>query len=167
MMEEEKRKEEVKEEGNDLNRYSDGNSIVQYMTDASSKADTMGRHVMYTLIAVLWAITYSEKNGTVNASIWLLISFICGILYVCLDFFYYFLSAWIYKDILKKHFKPEKNGGMAYKDDTSCPIVDHKTKRWLDVGCYWSFALMLLLLFTAVSLIIHVASGVLLLNKTL
>ena len=167
MIEEDKKEKEVKEEGSHLNKYSDGNAIVKYMTDASSKADTMGRHVMYTLIAVLWAITYSEKNGTVNASIWLLISFICGILYVCLDFFYYFLSAWIYKDILKKHFKPEENGGMVYRDRISSKIVECKTKCWLDVGCYWSFALMLLLLLTAISLIIHVASGVILINKTL
>lgn len=157
-MEENKKKEEVTEEDDHLNKYSDGNTVVKYMTDASSNANTMGRRVIYTLIAVLWAIAYSEENGRINTSIWLIISFIGGILYVYLDFLYFFLSAWFYKNILKKHFIPEENGGMAYKNKRSSQIVDCKTKCWLEVGLYWSIILMLLMFITAVSLIVHVVS---------
>lgn len=155
-MEEDKKKEEVTGKESHFDKYSDGKSIVKFMTDASSNADIMGRRVAYTLIAVLWAITYSEEDGKINASILLIISFISGLLYVCLDFLYYFLSAWVYKSILKENFKPEENGGMVYKNEQSSQIVDRKTKRWMEVGCYWSFALMLLLFLTALTLIIHV-----------
>ena len=155
---EEEKKEEVKKTENPSNKYSDGEQIKSYLKNASSKAETMGRQVIYTLIAVLWAITYSEENGKINASIWLVISFVCGIIYVCLDFLYYFLSNYFYKSILKNHFKPEENGGMVYKDNISSQIVECKTRCWMDVGCCWNFILMLLLFFTAIPLIIHVWS---------
>lgn len=157
-MEENKKKEDLIENESQLNKYSDGNSVVKYMTDASSKTQTIGRKVIYTLIAVLWAITYSEENGKINASIWLTMSFISGILYVCFDFLYYFISGLYYKCILTDYFIPEENGGMRYKDDKSSEIVDRKTRRWMDMGSYWSILLMLLLFLTAVPLIIHVVS---------
>lgn len=153
-MEVEKKEMEVKETEDPSKKYSDGEQIMNFMKDALSKRDTMGRQVIYTLIAVLWALTYSEENGKINASIWLVISFICGILYVCLDYLYHFVS----KSILKNHFIPEENGGMVYKDRISSKIVDCRTRCWMDVGCCWSFILMLLLFFTAIPLIIHVAS---------
>lgn len=158
MMEEEKKEKEVMETESQSNKYSDGEQIKNFMKEASSKRDTMGRQVIYTLIAVLWALTYSEENGKINASIWLVISFICGILYVCLDYLYHFVSNYFYKSILKNHFIPEENGGMVYKDRISSKIVEYRTKCWMDVGCCWSFILMLLLFFTAIPLIIHVAS---------
>lgn len=158
MMEEEKKEKEVMEKENPSNKYSDGEQIKNFMKEASSKRDTMGRQVIYTLIAVLWALTYSEENGKITASIWLVISFICGILYVCLDYLYHFVSNYFYKSILKNHFIPEENGGMVYKDRISSKIVDCRTRCWMDVGCCWSFILMLLLFFTAIPLIIHVAS---------
>ena len=158
MEEEEKKKKEVKETAKPSKKYSDGDQIKSFMKDASSKKDTMGRQVIYTLIAVLWALTYSEENGKINASIWLVISFTCGILYVCLDYLYHFASNYFYKSILKNHFIPEEKGGMVYKDRISSKIVECKTKCWMDVGCCWSFILMLLLFFTAIPLIIHVVS---------
>ena len=118
-MEEEKNEMEVKETAKPSKKYSDGDQIKSFMKDASSKKDTMGRQVIYTLIAVLWALTYSEENGKINASIWLVISFTCGILYVCLDYLYHFASNYFYKSILKNHFIPEENGGMVYKDRIS------------------------------------------------
>ncbi len=75
-MEEEKKEKEVMETENPSNKYSDGEQIKNFMKEASSKRDTMGRQVIYTLIAVLWALTYSDANGKINASIWLVISFI-------------------------------------------------------------------------------------------
>ena len=63
MMEEEKKEKEVMEKENPSNKYSDGEQIKNFMKEASSKRDTMGRQVIYTLIAVLWALTYSEENG--------------------------------------------------------------------------------------------------------
>ena len=57
MMEEEKKEKEVMETENPSNKYSDGEQIKNFMKEASSKRDTMGRQVIYTLIAVLWAIT--------------------------------------------------------------------------------------------------------------
>ena len=147
MMEEEKKEKEVMETENPSNKYSDGEQIKNFMKEASSKRDTMGRQVIYTLIAVLWALTYSEENGKITASIWLVISFICGILYVCLDYLYHFVSNYFYKSILKNHFIPEENGGMVYKDRISSKIVEYRTKCWMDVGCCWSFILMLLLFF--------------------
>ena len=33
----------------------DGNSVVKYMQDASSKAQQIGRQVIYALIAIIWA----------------------------------------------------------------------------------------------------------------
>lgn len=135
-----------------LNKYSDGNSIVKYVTEASLNANTIGRRVIYTLIVVLWALTYSEENGKINASIWLIISFKQNI--ICL---FRFLVLFLICMVLQKHFS-EKNGGMAFRNEASCQIVDCKTKCWMEVGCYWSFLLMLLLFITAVPLIIHVAS---------
>ena len=63
-MEEEKKEKEVMEKENPSNKYSDGEQIKNFMKEASSKRDTMGRQVIYTLIAVLWALTYSEENGS-------------------------------------------------------------------------------------------------------
>lgn len=69
MMEEEKKEKEVMEKENPSNKYSDGEQIKNFMKEASSKRDTMGSQVIYTLIAVLWALTYSEENGKITASI--------------------------------------------------------------------------------------------------
>ena len=52
-MEEEKKEKEVMEKENPSNKYSDGEQIKNFMKEASSKRDTMGRQVIYTLIAVL------------------------------------------------------------------------------------------------------------------
>ena len=122
MMEEEKKEKEVMEKENPSNKYSDGEQIKNFMKEASSKRDTMGRQV------------------------------------ICLDYLYHFVSNYFYKSILKNHFIPEENGGMVYKDRISSKIVEYRTKCWMDVGCCWSFILMLLLFFTAIPLIIHVAS---------
>lgn len=138
----------------EVNDFTDGNALVGYMQKSSKNAIEIGRRVMYALLAILWALSYSK--GTLTNSWWLKSSLICGIAYVCLDHLYYVLSAWVYKRILKKYFQPQENGGMAYKEDVCRDDVDKKTKKWMDTGSYWIIVLMALIALTAAFMIVHI-----------
>lgn len=136
----------------------DGNSVVNYMQDASSKAQQIGRQVIYALIAIIWANIFHK--GKIDPSIWLVLSLICGIVYTCLDYLYYFVSALFYKKILMDYFYPEENVGMVYKEGVNHDDVDCKTKQWFNKGVWCIFILMILLVLTASFLIVYIIESI-------
>lgn len=94
---------------------TDGDKISEYMQKASSNVRTIGRNAIYAIIACLWAISFTKEGFTPMTSV--AISFAFAILYIGVDYFYYFYTSFKYKCILTDNFLVTSNDEMIYKEE--------------------------------------------------
>lgn len=135
-------------------KETDGNKIFSYMTTASSNLRSVGRTVVYAIIATSWAISYTQEGfhpiGYIRDVL------ILSIIYVFLDLLYYLISAILYKYYLTKYFIPDKDGDFQYKDPQT--EITKGTKIWMEIGQVWVIILSLILLAAAVLMILTILS---------
>lgn len=91
----------------------DGEEISTYMQNSTSNLRSVGRTAVYAIIATSWALSV-EKGVCPNPTI--LCSLFFAILYIAVDFWYFYYSAFKYRNLLNQYFEPLTDGDMEYLD---------------------------------------------------
>lgn len=131
----------------------DGNMVSTYLADMSSKARSVGRNLVYSIIACSWTLSYIDNAFVPTKEIkWALVF---ALIYLFLDLTHYVLMTTVYKYILVDYFNPTKDGDFVYKegkDASSC------TRLWMNIGFVWLILMSLLLIASSILMILHVLS---------
>lgn len=131
----------------------DGNMVSSYLADMSSKARSVGRNLVYSIIACSWTLSYIDNAFVPTKEIkWALVF---ALIYLFLDLTHYVLMTTVYKYILVDYFNPTKDGDFVYKegkDASSC------TRLWMNIGFVWLILMSLLLIASSILMILHVLS---------
>lgn len=130
---------------------SDGEMTSFYLADMSTKARTLGRSIVFSIIGASWALSFSEK--AFNPSWYIKWSLITALSYLFLDLFYYLLMTGVFKYILVHFFDDKPDEGFVYKNGKNASKC---TKKWMDFGFVWMIMMSLLLLVSSFLMIIHV-----------
>lgn len=128
----------------------DGDDVRVILKENASTARTVGRSVVFTIIATSWALTYSR--GELHASSMIKWSLFLALVYVFLDILHYVVVTAVYKYILVQYFDSVE-GGYIYKkgkDASAC------SRRWMNVGFVWLIIMSAILLVSSVLLMIYV-----------
>lgn len=135
------------------NLTKDGNGVASYLADMSSKARSVGRNLVYSIIACSWTMSYIKNAFVPTDKIkWALA---LALIYLFLDLTHYVLMTAVYKYILVHYFDPTKEGDFVYKkgmDASNC------TRKWMNVGFIWLIVMSMLLIASSVLMILHVLS---------
>lgn len=131
----------------------DGNMVSSYLADMSSKARSVGRNLVYSIIACSWTLSYIDNAFVPTKEIkWALVF---ALIYLFLDLTHYVLMTTVYKYILVDYFNPTKDEDFVYKegkDASSC------TRLWMNIGFVWLILMSLLLIASSILMILHVLS---------
>ncbi len=141
-----------------VGEMKDGDKIAQYMREASNKANSISRTVVFAIIATAWSISINDGTFVPNNLVkWALI---LSIVFVVLDILYKVISSLFYRYILNKYFKSCKDNGHEYKtnDNTYNIRVNTLTSLWQALGVWCFLVLQLLLITAGVLLIISIAT---------
>lgn len=134
----------------------DGERISQYMQNSTSNIRSVGRKAIYAFIATAWALSV-DKGKVPEPTI--LCSLFFAILYLTVDFWYFYHSAFKYKDLLKKYFRPSTDGEMEYiNKERDEKDVDKETEDLMSFGDYAVKTMAILLFLSFVSLLISLIS---------
>lgn len=128
----------------------DGDAVWAILKENASSARTVGRSVVFTIIATSWALTYSR--GELHTTLLVQCSLFLALVYVFLDVLHYVVVTTVYKYILE-HYFDSVEGGYIYKkgkDASAC------SRRWMNVGFVWLIIMSALLLVSSVLLMIYV-----------
>lgn len=135
------------------NLTKDGSMVASYLADMSSKAKSVGRNLVYSIIACSWTLSYIDKAFVPTKEIkWALA---LALIYLFLDLTHYVLMTAVYKYILVDYFNPTKDGDFVYKkgkDASNC------TRIWMNIGFVWLILMSLLLIASSILMILHVLS---------
>lgn len=135
---------------NQVKPSKDGDVVRETLKENASKARTVGRSVVFTIIATLWAITYSRGVfHPTNMAIWALT---LALVYVFLDILHYVVITAVYKYILIHYFDSVEGGYASKKgkDAAKCSRV------WMKIGFWWLIFMSLILFISSILLIVHV-----------
>lgn len=128
----------------------DGSAISSWITDMSTKAKTIGRQVVFALIATSWTLAYTKGEFTPHPLIkWALM---LALVYVFLDLLYYVASTAFYKYILLEYFEPI-DGGFKHKVGKDSDSI---TRVWLNIGFWWLVIMSLVMLVSSGMMIIYI-----------
>ena len=130
---------------------TDGDMISQYLVDMSTKARTLGRSIVFSIIAASWALSFI--NNAFVPSYYIKWALALALTYLFLDLLFYFIMTTVYKYILVNYFDPVPDKGYknkAGKDAIKC------SKNWMNFGFVWLIGMLLLLLISSAFIIIHV-----------
>ena len=134
----------------------DGEQISGFMRDSTSNLRSVGRNSVYAIIATAWALSVGQN---VPPSSFLLCSLIFAILYLAVDFGYFYYSAYRYNKLLKNYFEPATDGEMEYKNkEADEETVNKETKDIMGFGENVVKTMTLLLILSFVSLLISLGS---------
>lgn len=137
---------------NQENVTKDGEDIVKYLSEMSIKARSVGRNVVFAVIATSWALAYNNNVfSPIPLVVWALT---LAIIYVFFDLLYYVLTTAIYKYILINFLEPTKRGFQYKKGKDASQI----TRKWMNVGFVWIVVMSLLLFASSILLILHILS---------
>lgn len=128
----------------------DGDDVRAILKENASSARTVGRSVVFTIIATLWALTYSR--GELHTTLLVQCSLFLALFYLFMDILHYIVVTVVYKYILVHYFDPV-DGGFVYKkgkDASDC------SRLWMTVSHIWLFIMYTLLLVSSVLLMIYV-----------
>lgn len=128
----------------------DGRAVASWITDMSTKAKTIGRQVVFAVIATSWTLAYTKGKFTPHPLIkWALL---LALVYVFLDLLYYVASTAFYKYILLKYFEPI-DGGFKHKKGKNSDTI---TRFWLRFGFWWLVVMSLVMLFSSGMMIVYI-----------
>lgn len=131
----------------------DGNTIATHLSNMSSTAKSVGRNLVYSIIACSWTMSYVNNAFVPSGKIkWALV---CALIYLLLDLTYYVLTTAIYKYILVDYFNPTTNGDFVYKEGKD---ASNCTRKWMNIGFIWLIVMSILLIISSIMLILHVLS---------
>lgn len=135
----------------------DGEEISKFMQDSTSNLRSVGRTAIYAIIATSWALSV-EKGVCPNPTI--LSSLFFAVLYLAADFWYFYYSAYKYKNLLEQHFEPLTDGDMEYLDkEKNEKKVKEETKDIMKNGArcvsFMAGLLFLSFLFLLISLVVE------------
>lgn len=130
---------------------TDGNQVSGYLYEMSSKAKTVGRSVVFSIIATTWTLSYSY--GMFIPTLYIKWSLGLALIYLFLDLLYYFLMTTVYKYILLNYFEPNDEEGFVNKEGKNATRC---TKWWMKFGFVWLIFMLLLLLVSSIFLILEV-----------
>lgn len=135
------------------NLTKDGNLVAEYLRDMSSKARSVGRNLVYSIIACSWTLSYIDKAFVPTENIkWALA---LALIYLFLDLTHYVLMTAVYKYILVDYFDPTVEGDFVYKEGKNAGNCTH---TWMNVGFVWLILMSLLLIASSILMILHVLS---------
>lgn len=120
-----------------------------YMRDNSSRFNEEGKKAIYAIIAVAWAISFT--NGKFSPTPYVLWSLGLALLYVFVELVYRLLSACFYKYLLMKYYVQSDTPRDAQKIKT-------RTTFWNHVGQVKAIVLACLLLASFVLMLLAVLS---------
>lgn len=128
----------------------DGDVVRETLKETASTARTVGRSVVFTIIATSWALTYSR--GELHTTLLVQCSLFLALVYVFMDILHYLVVTAVYKYILENYFKSVEGGYVPIvgKDASTC------SRRWMKVGFVWLIIMSALLLVSSVLLMIYV-----------
>lgn len=130
----------------------DAEDVVKYLSEMSINARSVGRSVVFAIIATSWALAYSNNVfSPIPLVVWALA---LAIIYVFFDLLYYVLLTAVYKYILINYFEPTKSGFQYKKGKDASQI----TRKWMNVGFVWIVFMSLLLLASSILMILHIFS---------
>ncbi len=133
------------------NLTSDGSMVSAFLKDMSSKARSVGRNLVYSIIACSWTLSYIDKAFVPTKEIkWALT---LALIYLFLDLTHYVLMTTVYKYILVNYFNPTRDGDFVYKDGKDASSC---TRTWMNIGFVWLILMSLLLIASSILMIIHV-----------
>ena len=130
----------------------DGAGVVNYLADMSSKARTVGRSVVFAIIATSWTLAYTNNVfHPIPVVVW---SLALSIFYVFLDLLYYVIITAVFKYILLDYFNSVE-GGFVYKQGKDASSI---TCNWMKMGFWWMFTISIILLASSLLIILYVLS---------
>ena len=130
----------------------DGADVVKYLSDMSSKARTVGRNVVFAIIATSWTLAYSNHVfHPIPVVLW---SLALSIFYVFLDLLYYVIITAVFKYILLDYFNSVE-GGFVYKQGKDASSI---TCNWMKMGFWWMITISIILLASSLLIILYVLS---------
>lgn len=133
------------------NHLTDGDVISNYLVDMSTKARSLGRNIVFSIIATSWTLSYI--NNTFVPTFYIKWSLALALIYLFLDLLFYFIMTTVYKYILVNYFDPVPNKGYENKEDKDAIKC---SKIWMNFGFVWLIIMLLLLLVSAAFIILHV-----------
>lgn len=71
----------------------------EYKYSQSSKVSSLGRTIIYAIIGLVWAISYTPNEGFYLQNNLLAIAFYCALFYLILDLAHYFIDTIAYHSI--------------------------------------------------------------------
>lgn len=127
--------------------------VAEYLRDMSSKARSVGRNLVYSIIACSWTMSYVNNSFVPTDKIkWALA---LALIYLFLDLTHYVLMTAVYKYILVDYFVPTKDGDFVYKEGKD---ASNCTRRWMNVGFIWLILMSMLLIASSILMILHILS---------
>ena len=133
------------------NLTKDGSMVASYLADMSSKAKSVGRNLVYSIIACSWTLSYIDKAFVPTKEIkWALA---LALIYLFLDLTHYVLMTAVYKYILVDYFNPTKDGDFVYKEGKD---ASNCTRTWMNIGFVWLILMSLLLIASSILMIMYV-----------
>lgn len=133
------------------NKTAERNEISGYLIDMSTKARSVGRSVVFSVIAASWTLSYFDD--AFKPSILIKWSLGLALSYLFFDLLFYIIMTTVYKYILVRNFETDEDGDYNYAEGVD---VDSRTKWWMNFGFVWLIGMSLLLLASSALLIIHV-----------
>ena len=137
--------------GENKSSSADRHAIKVYLVDMSTKARSVGRNVVFSVIAASWTICYT--NNVFKPSLEIKLSLGLALVYLFLDLLYYIIMTTVYKYMLVRYFKSEDDGGYGYAGNID---IEGRTKWWMKFGFIWLLVMSAILLTSSILLIIHV-----------
>lgn len=129
----------------------DGNTVATHLSNMSSTAKSVGRNLVYSIIASSWTMSYINNAFVPSKEIkWALV---LALIYLFMDLTYYVLTTALYKYILCHYFDSTRDGDFVYKpgkDASDC------TRIWMHFGFAWLIIMCIIMIISSVLMIIHV-----------
>lgn len=126
--------------------------VAMYLSSTSSTAKSVGRSVVFAIIATSWTLTFSD--GKFQPTIYIKYALILAILYTFIDLLYYILTTGVYKFILKNYFIPIKDGFKSKQGKDPSKL----SRKWMDFGFILLVIMSILLLISSILMILHILS---------
>lgn len=125
--------------------------ISNYLVDMSTKARTLGRSIVFSIIATSWTLSYIYDVFV--PSFYIKWSLALALIYLFLDLLFYVLMTTVYKYMLVNYFDPIPDKGYKNKEGKDAIKC---SKKWMNFGFVWLILLSLLLLVSSAFIILHV-----------
>lgn len=130
----------------------DGADVANHLANMSSNARIVGRSIVFAILAISWALAYSNNVfHPIPSIVW---SLAFAIIYVFLDLLYYVLTTAVYKYILINYFDTVEDG-FVHKEGKDASSI---TRTWMNVGFWWMIIMSLFLLISSLLMIIYIFS---------